>query len=830
MTITTTQDICYNRLINLYQAGGESVGLNEQDLDNKIKVTINKGGVYTDNTSITGIISNLNLDSDAVFEPDCFQYNCFTGGGIWTTAIITPNTQVVNGVTQYWVEGSTDSNNNLWVLDIGYIDPLSGDFIIQDSSVPINNDGSFQSRINIYPYTKLLILKEVTPTTVTPILNYFGEYKQGSHISRSSVGYILNYNSTDQATDLEDISIGLLPLLFSNYKYTQPNQTLYYLTGELDPGIKQTIISNISNIVNLLDFTSTTNRQYSIPKYLATYLTPTLLYNDDYYLNNIVSCFDSDCFDSTCFESKPVYITTSREVSTRAIAWFYLLVYSYSIYLKDDSYLYILELIAQYLINQINSSNKLPSKGWSNTNILTDSVEITEYDLSTATVVYIALLKHYEYLQNPLYLEKATDIKEAIYSNLFDFKNKVFADSLSNFNSTIYSYIYGLIFSLIDNRIDIVENLVSNITNSLVTDYGIIKQNLVGSSIVYTNKLTESLLTTTPSNINFTTLPSNSTSLIALTKENTLLTFALDLASRNNIFISPKLNNYINYFNNTVSTVEATNSLVNTIYCFENVNPFTIEIFSTLVYNTTSNLSFQRIRLLETIISYIPTDYGWFSSKALSPLGNLFKILSGITKSLSTYTIHFKYLFSQLILSNASGFNLDTISKKYSFTRLNQEKDIDYKLFIQSFLNGKDNSITLIGLQNTLNRIGLNFNIKETYNNIFTLNTTKQLSSLILGEGYFSGEYYASTKIIKFDIYSPLTDDIATQIVNSLPVASIPIVNEIISIDEDVISDYCFKYSESNVPVTEFYILQETTNPSYIDQEDGTKIKIENSN
>ena len=276
----TTTDICYSRLLTYHQPGGESIYSGSQD---KIELTFLSGSLYSSNTYLTGIISNLNLDSSAVFESSCFAYSCFQNSGIWSTALSSSVSTVVNGITQYFIVGSLDSEDNVWLLDLGYISPYSGKFIIEDSSVPISNNGYFTSRVTISPYTKVAVLKKVTPTQVIPVLYSYGNYSSNKSITRSSINYLLNYNTTDQTSNLEDLSIALLSLMFSQYKKSdQDGSYVFFKQGDVDLNIKQIIEDNLYSISLLLDQTSITNRVNSIPLNLTTYETSDLLYNDYY--------------------------------------------------------------------------------------------------------------------------------------------------------------------------------------------------------------------------------------------------------------------------------------------------------------------------------------------------------------------------------------------------------------------------------------------------------------------------------------------------------------------------------------------------------------------
>ena len=52
------QDVCYQRLINLHQPGGESTLFDPDNLDKKLTIKFTKGGLYTDRTYLEGQINN----------------------------------------------------------------------------------------------------------------------------------------------------------------------------------------------------------------------------------------------------------------------------------------------------------------------------------------------------------------------------------------------------------------------------------------------------------------------------------------------------------------------------------------------------------------------------------------------------------------------------------------------------------------------------------------------------------------------------------------------------------------------------------------------------
>ncbi len=765
----STQDICYERLVNLHQPGGESILFNNK----KITLKFIKGSQFTDKFYLEGIISNLNLSSKAVLDPFCVEESCVVEGGIWTTAITSNISRDNNGITEYWVAGSLDSEGNVWVLDLGIVSSVTGDFLIKDKSVSINNKGYFKSRITLPEGIKLAVLRKVSYSQTTSVLHSFGEYKNNKRITRTKIGYLLEYNAEDQQSDLELLSQGLINLIFSTYKSTELNTVKYFIKGELDFYIKKVIEDNISAIVDLVDFKSTSRRLNSIPKTLTTYLTSDLLYEDKFYLDNIARCVNQECVDDECLVSKSVFITSSREVSTRAIAWFYLLIYTYSLYLDNSQYTYLLDLLAFYLVNQINATNNLPSKGWTHADVLSESEEIVEYNLSTAVVVYIALLKHYDYTINSTYLETATNIEEAIWSTFYNFKKKEF----NTFN--IEDISYSLLFSNLVNRADVVENLITKIESNLILDYGVVKESLNGVNIVNLNKLSQDYLKINPISLNFTTLTNPYTSLLDISNSNLFLVYSLQLSQLNQYYLSFKLQNYITTFLDTLNRVESTNTVVYLCSCLSNPSLYNLEVIQKGDYYLTSSLSFERSLILKKLLD-LPTNYGWFAKKALQFTGSVYKLLKSIGNNLSTFNVFSKDIISNNYLNSLKGFRLLTYTKLLRFFRLPQELDSELVSYISSVLGGQENSITSVGLSKKINRFNVaNFN-SEPYNQILKLNSTK--SQTLLGTDYYIGTNYASTNIAEVTVLQPITSIIEKEINNSLPVATKSILNEVITL------------------------------------------------
>lgn len=835
--MTITQDICYQRLVNLHQPGGESTLSDGVDFNNKIAVKFNKGGLYTDKLLLEGQIVNLKLSSDAVIDPFCTEYDCIEEGGAWSTALTSDISRDNNGVTEYWISGSLDSDGSVWVLDLGIISESTGAFLIKDVSVPINSKGFFKSRITLPQGIKLAILKKVSGDSVHTVLHYFGEYKSKTKITRTSIGYLLNYNSSDQVTDLEVLSIGLLNLIFSNYKTNNPNETIYYIKGELDFFTKKIINDNIAALSKLIDFKSTNKRLHSIPKTLTTYLTPDILYDDNFYINNVVKCVGDDCVDTECLEEGEVFLASSREVSTRAVAWFYLFVYSYTIYLNTSEYAYLLDLLAFYLANQINPTYNLPSKGWTHANVFSESTEILEYNLSTSVAVYIALMKHYNYTSTPAYLEYATDIEEGIWSQLYNYQTKSFVHSLSDSNLQTEELAYALLFSNLVNRSDVVEAIVEFIDVNSVIDYGIVKESLDGINIINQDKLTESYLTSFPLSVSFVNLPTNAFNLIDIASGNLLLVYALDIVDKSNYFISNKLKRNIESFLQALASIEKTNSLFYLTSCVSDNLTFGLEPIKEGEYYLTSNLSFQRSFLLNKFLSYIPIDFGWFTKKALQLSGNTYKIVKSITKFLATFNTFGKDIITNNFALALKGKRLNDYLSNFKITRIPQETDSDILHLFTSTLSGKEIQITASGLTNKLKRYNLASTIKDNYVDIFNLNTTANTYNYNIGEGKYSGNLTASTNIVTITIPQPINFIISKEVVQSLPIAVKAKVIEVITLLAPLveikqcgtltIQDYVFEPIEEE-PEEFYYLLLETEpRPDYVLIETEFKIPLE---
>lgn len=808
-----TQDICYKRLINLHQPGGESTLFT----DKKITLKFTKGSLFTDNSNLEGIISNLNLSSEAVLDPFCIEEGCVVGGGIWTTALVTDISRDNNGVIEYWVAGSLDSEGNVWILDLGIIDSATGDFIIKDKAIPIKTKGYFQSRINLPQGIKLAVLKKVSYTEFTPVLHAFGEYRNNRKITRAKVGQLLEYNTEDQQSELELISIGLINLIFSTYKAKEPNTVKYFTKGELDFYIQKIIEDNLLAISDLVDFKSTSRRVNSIPKTLTTYLTPDLLYNDQAYLDNIARCVTEECVDSECLINKPIFITSSREVSTRAIAWFYLLVYTYSLYLNNNQYTYLLDLLAFYLVNQINKSNNLPTKGWTHADVLSESIEIVEYNLSTAVITYIALIKHYNYTSNPTYLELATNIEEAIWSDFYSFKSKLFTQN------SVEELSYGLLFSNLVNRADVVENILNQIENNLTIDYGVIKESIDGINIVNLNKLSPESLETSPSNLNFTNLANLETTLLGISEVNLLLNYSIELSQANSYFISFKLQQYLLTFLDTLNNVETINTLPYICSCISNTSIFSLEVISKGDYYLTSNLSFERSLILNNLLN-LPTEFGWFSKKALQFTGNVYKIFNSVSKVISTFSVGGKDLITNNYLSSLKGFRLSNYLSSFRMFRLPQESDIQAIEYFSSVIGGEEDKVTATGINKKLNRYDVISLLYEPHSNTAKVNSIRNNTKL--GESYLIGNNYASTNILEVTTLQPISNSIVTELSKTLPIATKCTLNEVITLESALITSQCLQENIND----NFYVLLDASILSSAILEEAGENALQESN
>ncbi|MBD2201535.1 hypothetical protein H6G33_09270 [Calothrix sp. FACHB-1219] len=798
-----------------------------------------KGAAYSYSGSIQLKVNGISLNSDSVFEGGCFLGDCFEGGGIWTTAVKSSITRTVSNVTQYWIEGTTDSLGNVWLCDIGVICPDFSEFYFIDKNLPISSLGIVNTISKIPSGLKIAQLKRVTSSSAETIAYLYGKYLNNDPLIRTTFNSTLEYSYEDQVTNIEDIALGIISLIFNTFIDVKPNSNIYYLAGYIESYITSLVESNFSRLSRLIDTTSSNKRYGSIPYKPATFTEPELLYgdkSDNLFANPEVRVFEEDCFEEGCFKVDTSKLLHSREVSTRAIAWLIISLILYTEYWQSKKFNNLLSSLITYLINQISPSNNLVSKGWTHSNKLSDSTSIEEYNLSTSVVSVIALFKIFQYTSDYNYLDKGVDIYNSIINKFYSYRDRTFTDSpQSNHLDTIT---YGLLFSTVFNLSELVETSISNLEVLLDKDFNLSKEiPLFNNTGGYQYNLDGSIRYETTTGISYTTVSNN----------NSLLSF-INLLS-NSINLQTLVNNQI-------ITGSLISKLDNNSYSFSSLFKDNFESFTSLLtnekyFNTFTSCSFlltnqlfsneDVIRLplisiqslnfyrnyIYSKLSNLPLDFSWFSKEALSIEGNLGKLLFSVSKALSVSRVSIganRYAPPAFI----SIRDLDIKAKELGLYRVRQESYSNFLTFVNTHIQVRAKGISKNNVINYLSRYSIDVKVKETWSDILSFNSFNDKTfSTYLGEGYYSGSQYSTASLVEITIYQPI-DSIIRRIVSSiLPLGIVIRYVENIIIKSSLsinVKNSCIRIIESDV-VEDKLILQEdgdrilTEDGDYLEQE-----------
>lgn len=802
---------CFYQLLTLHEPGGESTVKSDLTPSGKVSIRLTFGDDFNRVGKLEGQVLGVDLDSDDVFGPNCFSPNCFVGGGIWTTAVRTDVSKVENGVTYYWLPGSLDPDGNLWFVEVGSVCPATGHFDLRES-VAIQFEGRFYSVNEVGTGLKVAVLKRATATTVECVQTYIGEYPIPDRLTRSKTGYCLEYSAKDQETDIEAIALSVLRLLHVKYKHREQGQTLYYFNDEVDRNLVRVVEDNFNRLSRLVDTLSVTKRLGSIPKWVATYSEPDQIYGelaDERYNNPIVRVFSENCFTEYCFEVGEDRLLVSREVRTRAIAWLAYALATHSVAWRTDKYRAFLDQLSTHLLNQVDPYFQLPIEGWTHTLTLSDSQPIREFKLSTAVSVVLAFLKLYELTEQEVYLEKGVDVYEAILDRLYSYKTQQFVQSLEDPKVTSESTVYGLLLSVALQRADLTENTLKLINARLRQDYNQPVE-FFTSSTEYSsiNPLSLEQLLLHPHYLSLL-VDDGATQIQDISSYNLLLTELVEVAKGERFDLPQRLPLLSSVFE-VAARQEAINSLQLTTSCLSGTSLLAEEQTANLPVKEVESLIFQRSFVYDKVRQMWPLHYSWVSEKALSPQGNLGKLLKSLSKSLSTWFVTSNRLLRGTFLNQSQDVSLERWGKDVGIEREKLESDSAYKERLTNHFH-KPAALTADVIIQALARIGAKVGIHEPWKKIQGLNTfMRNPFSAILGESYYSGESYATTNLYELKVFRPIVDRI-TNIVRAKTAAGVKVIySEVLAFEEDfdLQNGSCTKLTYTTIPET-CYLLQE---------------------
>jgi hypothetical protein len=694
--------------------------------------------------------------------------------------------------SEIWLNGVT-SNDHVYVVDIGYLHPLTYEPIIEQSNIPIRSDLSFSSTIPISEGVKIVILKRVNSQVSTTILHHMTGYQYTNGLTRTYTKPLLNYNNEDQSVDLENLSISLINILLSKYTITDDCFGTYEGIY-LDPKLLALVESNLSTLSLLIDRNSLA-RSGSIPAIINTYSSAQDIYNDRLYLDREISPFEPDLFSEECFSTWTNDTLCSRKIDNRAIAWYLYLLAIYKLVTSSTKYDIDIKEVSEYLIRQVDSKSNLVYKGWNHSDIYTQSIIDKEYQTSTSIMVCLSLMKVHDITLNSKYIDVATDLYTSIYDYLYSSNEKLFFQSYDDPTPSLESSIYGLLFANETIRSEAIEVIIkdlktktksingSQVDRIITNSTGVSVRSITGGRY-RSNKdqsLSSSIYKSSYSIIPIHDLKVPSSIEKALTTLN-LLEASLYL-SRDRDYVldfEPVLDVNRGNIDKEQITNRMINSAVNLSTClsegFSNK-----ELFPSHSYYDVETLLFNRTSTYKKLISLIPKNYTWPSERAISPNGNIGRILMSFSKSLSTWWVLNRRTKDGISLSLSSDSLTNRWANDFSLTRKIGETDSSIKERIRTLIADKPSSsndfITL------LNNQGISAKIKEVpiygYSSFMENNVDSDSSS-----AYYSGQTYANTSSIIIEtIGSAFNADIAKIIEDAKPIATNVLIEEHIQIE-----------------------------------------------
>lgn len=627
--------------------------------------------------------------------------------------------KVINGDITYWVDG-IGPNGSSYVVDIGYLDPITKQLIIKEENLPVTAGGKYKSTKSIPPGIKVVILKRIKYNSIEQIGVTYGLVPEDINLIRTKGGSNLYYNPEDQYVNLEELSITLSLITLSGYKEdklcSQSNNNYY-----LEPDLKEIVDNNLSKLSTLLDPSSNSNRLNSIPLNLTSYIEAEDIYNDEKYIQQEIRCYEKgvytlgcnyiwndefivgDNIECTlpCFET--LYSSpTSRLVSNKAIAWLLLTYCTHWETFREDWVINTIQSLSIYLINQIDKRRNLLPLGWTHNDIYSNSTIIESYESETNIVTIIALLRVYDLTHDYLYLDRATDIYQALDNYLYSYEDRVYLKELDNPIIDSNSLTYGLWLAISMNKVETVEASINQlrlkvkppITESQVpisSNGEVIRDWRTDEPIYIEGELAYSSLEEHPYILSPYYKSDLDEDIMEYTKD-IIFNDYLNTSTREGI-------QSIGYFIGFESLLKDRLSLL-----WRGVQQGKITHTSTLMASCITNrlhnhklfhirsrydvetLIMSRNFLYERLKHSIPTNFGWFSEKSLGPKGNLGQILLSFSKIMATWNTGFNRLIKASTLYESNGSHLDRYTTDLELPRWNGETEEDYKYRVSSYL------------------------------------------------------------------------------------------------------------------------------------------------
>jgi len=841
MAISQSQ-FCINLLTEYFNPGGP---LNtKSQITNDIRRPLLSANIIsgfritsTNNVEVelSGIIDQK---GDNLFSAECFSFDCFNESGLETSidnvsdiCIVDTGTETkymdkdqrtnaglncyVNsfGKKQFFVRGTLDKNNAVYLADFGIVNPIFGNRIIIERNVPFffkKKVGSIFARTNksLPAGIRVVTIKKVTNLGLEVVGSIYGQLEQEFYFPHNILKSGRSFTYNDQQIDLENLSLNLL--LFTSFKRFQAksNQFIYRNNNYSSPEIESIIINSASTLSNLINTDSTVPQLGTIPKTITSYLNTEDQYNseaDRFYLEEVLSCFDSTCFDDLCFQKLVNRSLIERTVSNRSLAWVVLFFASYSINYSDDVSVSI-NSILEYLLTQRDSSTRLFYEGWDqieeecveftledeNELLLEDESDIclegpvdqvsntydtsleqdSEIVTSTNVAILMALLKGFELTQNFKYLTLACDLHISIEKYLLG-NSGLYNQSLNVKRPTIESVTYQLqviqILQDFKNVTTVVNffkaRLVAPPTEQLEPVLVGTDDVLVGTDFVFIDKIL-SQSDADIDNILFTPTADDNISTIDDIFKYNYLAYSGLLNLNNTVLVDfiDTIEDKYNLIENQVIDNRINSALTFSIGCIiknESFLTFDNSKFNTLI--DFYNLKFQKESIFNSMLNSLPINFGWFNEETLNRRSHIGALMYAQAGELAVVNTQYEYLTRISSIDNLYGVMLNNRANDFGLVRFNKETDTSLRNRIKTELIKRSSNITAI--QQKLNQFNSEALINDNYKaTIATEDFEDSLFSTNWGEGYLPGPNLVNTNIFTVQLNQPLEVEVREEL------------------------------------------------------------------
>lgn len=670
-------------------------------------------------------------DSTQVVDPICTEWDCFAEDNVfWTRLNPSPISKKVDGFTYYLIRGYQDLEDYFWVANFGVICSDTGETTWVYSGVPILKHGYFTSPGLLPQGIKVVQIVRLKADEIQPVQTLYGSFDQPA-IPLTTFKANRAYTPADQSLNLEDLSLQMISQLTRSEWPSEPPDRVH--NGFIEPLWVKGCQNAVRRIATLVDTNFLSPRQGSIPLTLTSYLTPEQIYNDEVY-NQFKAVVDEGCIEDACV-GQPINLSTSREVSNRALGWFLVALSLYHQTLEPVSEL--MTSIADYLVDQTVSGQV--RLGWSSTPIYLNSQSKDEFTTSTAVITAIAFLKTYEITNQNRYLEKALSIYHWLFRRQYHQRSSHFAHSLAKPNPSVESTLYGLIGSIFFNRMDIAQTQVDLLETFLNLDLANIGQLKIVEGSPHLSALTYHCLTQLNSSLTISTqnvlqawresLNENSLDLLGTVFQDLNPTFHYLETNTEYIFASSYLKNYV------IADIEKTH--------------------------------FYEDYVLMLLKQAWPVDYSWPTLEAIEQ-GTLGKVLKGLSFLLAPlFSLPFKFLRSTY-LTESSPFYIDRWGADFGLTRRLFEPISHFQRRIQNYIQPK--SFTEESFNSLSTLFPGRVYVKEYWKSILSYNEGAYGQKSFIDEAYYEGLTHRPFSV-EVEVPGPLDAVLETEIEYHRPVA-----------------------------------------------------------